>query len=593
MSLTFHFFAQILFLLLSHPGVLLAQKPSIQDTAQNPVEVTGEEVDSHRIGTLQPIPLHLVGGPSRLSLHGGFPISMIVVVGPDGSIVSIALSDEMDLERADPDVPKQWISEFKKVFAEAESEVRTLRYRPFQRNGHAVFATFEEDVPCVPPDMLPGPHVNFPEVHNWSSLQMYLERTGCLGMCPSYSIEVHGDGTVFYNGNAYVAVLGQHRGKVSQEGILSMLDAFRAADFFSLRDSYRMAVTDNPTFTISIRLDSHSKKVVDYEGREVGMPSAVTKLEDTIDQLADSARWTKGDSATVEALEEEHWDFTSHAAADTFARVVMSGSADAVREFIAAGVPLSGHDNMGDSPLGRAAYRGDPDILRSILQSGSNPSMSDALSQAATAGNLDAVKMLIESGANPNARLSKADPPLVAAASSGIPAVVEEILNYHPDISARGVENRTALIAAVDAGVWIESHKQQVDRLSVVRLLLSAGATVDARDDKGSTALIKNAWDPEIAAILLQHGADINASNKEGWTPLFSASSADLVCFLLQHGANLSFRNQKGETALQGAKQYGNKEVIAVLKAAEAGENPCGSPASAACGQTLSRRHLN
>jgi ankyrin repeat protein len=109
----------------------------------------------------------------------------------------------------------------------------------------------------------------------------------------------------------------------------------------------------------------------------------------------------------------------------------------------------------------------------------------------------------------------------------------------------------------------------------------------------GSTALIKNAWDPEIAAILLQHGADINASNKEGWTPLFSASSADLVCFLLQHGANPNFRNQKGETALQAAKQYGNQEVIAILKAAEAGKNLCESPASAACGQTLLRRHLN
>jgi ankyrin repeat protein len=554
----------------------------VQGTAQKPVEVSADEAASHRVGSLRPIPLHLVGGPGHGLQGQRIAIPITVVVGPDGSVVSAALSDEIDFDDTDPDVPEQWTAEFKKVAAEAQAEAGALQYRPFQRNGHAVFATFEEDVPCVPPDMLPGPHVNFPEVHNWNSLRIYLERTSCFGTCPSYSIEVYGDGTVLYNGKYYVAVLGQHRGQVSQQAVLSMLDAFRAADFFSLHDSYREAVTDNPTFTTSIQFDGHSKRVVDYVGRDVGMPTAVTELEDTIDQLADSARWTKGDAATVMALEEESWNVTSQAAADTLARVAMYGSADAVRELVAAGVPLNGHDDMGDSPLGRAASRGDLDMLRFILEGGadSDPAaMSNGLSQAAAAGSLDCVELLIKAGANPNARPDQAgraivpgegDPPIVAAASSGVPAVVEEILKYHPDISARGRDNRTALIAAVDANDWVDGRRHGVDRLSVVRLLLAAGAKVDARDEKGSTALIKNASNSGVAAVLLRYGADVNASNNEGRTPLFSASSADLTRFLLQHGANLNVRDKDGRTPLECAKQNEHPETVAVLEAAQA-----------------------
>lgn len=574
---------RVVFLFFALPWVSIARTVPPQGTAQKPVEVTADEVASHRLGSLQAILLPLIGGPSGRGLQGeGFPVPIIVVVGPDGSVLSTALSNEIDLDDVASGVPKQWMSEFKKVIAEAQDEVRGLHYRPFERDGHAVFARFEEDVPVVPPEMLPGPHVDFPEIRKWNSLRMSLERTGCFGACPSYSIEVHGDGTVFYNGNGYVAVLGHHSGQVSEQAVLSMLDAFRAADFFSLRNSYREGVTDNPTFTTSIQFDDHSKKVIDYVGREVGMPAAVTRLEDTIDRVADSERWTKGDSGTVPALEGESTDFTSQRAADILARVAMYGSADAVRQLVAAGVPLNGHDDMGDSPLGRAASRGDLDMLRSILQGGADtdpPAMLMALSQAAAAGNLDCVKLLIKAGANPNARpvldgppivRGEGDPPIVAAASSGVPSVVEEILKYHPDISARGTENRTALIAAVDAYTWFDSQNKNVDRVSVVRLLLAAGAKVDARDDKGNTALTENASNRAIAALLLQHGADINASNNDGWTALFSASSADLTRFLLQHGANLNVRDKDGKTPLECAKQYGNAEIVAVLDAAQA-----------------------
>jgi hypothetical protein len=61
-----------------------------------------------------------------------------------------------------------------------------------------------------------------------------------------------------------------------------------------------------------------------------------------------------------------------------------------------------------------------------------------------------------------------------------------------------------------------------------VRQCLAAGARVEARDGLGRTALhwaARGAVNNETnARILLHHGADVNAQDHDGWTPLTFAS---------------------------------------------------------------------
>jgi hypothetical protein len=54
---------------------------------------------------------------------------------------------------------------------------------------------------------------------------------------------------------------------------------------------YRESATDNPTYILSISIDGHTKKVVDYIGVSVGMPAVITDLEDAVDTLARTDRW--------------------------------------------------------------------------------------------------------------------------------------------------------------------------------------------------------------------------------------------------------------------------------------------------------------
>ena len=75
-----------------------------------------------------------------------------------------------------------------------------------------------------------------------------------------------------------------------------------------------------------------------------------------------------------------------------------------------------------------------------------------------------------------------------------------------------------------------------------VRVMLMLGANVNARDRDGNTPLYFATFHryPETMKLLLDHGADVNAKNKEGRTALDMAiqEHRDEVAELLrQHGA--------------------------------------------------------
>lgn len=88
--------------------------------------------------------------------------------------------------------------------------------------------------------------------------------------------------------------------------------------------------------------------------------------------------------------------------------------------------------------------------------------------------------------------------------------------------------------------------------LDITKLLIEAGAKIDAKTDDGSTALF---WttNTDIARLLLSKGANIDVKNASGNTPLLMAVNSGklpMIRFLIESGANLDIRNKQGETAL-------------------------------------------
>ena len=78
---------------------------------------------------------------------------------------------------------------------------------------------------------------------------------------------------------------------------------------------------------------------------------------------------------------------------------------------------------------------------------------------------------------------------------------------------------------------------------------------------------------PDVARLLLEHGADVNAqiSDGSGRTPLHAAIGSDpsdraeVVRVLLEHGANVDVEDAKGRTPFQIASANGYDEIMKLL----------------------------
>jgi hypothetical protein len=137
---------------------------------------------------------------------------------------------------------------------------------------------------------------------------------------------------------------------------------------------------------------------------------------------------------------------------------------------------------------------------------------------------------------------------------------VRELLKEGADINVRDKEhNETPLMLAVkfaDAGM--------------VRLLLDARPEVDARDDRGRTALFHAPVPSEVFEALHNAGADVHARDEEGNTILMrkvweSASLAE-VEELLRLGVDQNTKNKDGETALDMAASLGLVKIVERLR---------------------------
>src|SRR6478735_8210872 len=129
----------------------------------------------------------------------------------------------------------------------------------------------------------------FPPVER-EKLLISLQRTACYGSCPDYSVAIDGRGNVVfatraqvddpvaavhraYSSSSGVRVPGTHRTTVTEAQVDQLVERFRAAGFFGLKDEYRADITDSATYIVTIDTGRQRKTVVDYVGASAGMPA--------------------------------------------------------------------------------------------------------------------------------------------------------------------------------------------------------------------------------------------------------------------------------------------------------------------------------
>lgn len=171
------------------------------------------------------------------------------------------------------------------------------------------------------------------------------------------------------------------------------------------------------------------------------------------------------------------------------------------------------------------------------------------LDKAARTGDLAGTKRLLIGGADVNTAFgSERLTALSLAASSGHAEVARILILAGANVNARDNFGRTPLI-------WAAFH----GNAEVVRVLLENGATPDATDvELGRTPLTWSAGrgDPKLVELLLASGVDINARDKDGFTalaeavcmPSLGSNGVEVVKLLLTRGADPNARTANGHT---------------------------------------------
>lgn len=78
-----------------------------------------------------------------------------------------------------------------------------------------------------------------------------IERTPCLGKCPTYTLSIFANGTAIYNGSAHVLRMGKASLKLSQTDFKAIRQSLESLPFDSYLSSYGTPIRDIPFVIIN------------------------------------------------------------------------------------------------------------------------------------------------------------------------------------------------------------------------------------------------------------------------------------------------------------------------------------------------------
>jgi len=417
----------------------------------------------------------------------------------------------------------------------ANRTARTVRFKPFHRNGQPVPVRLKLSLWSRSTDYSGPEDRAFPATLDPSTAVIALRRTSCYGTCPSYRVELRGNGEVHYRGDSDVLVRGSHRWRIDPAKITPLLEMFRRANYFTLAGYYEYPVTDLPTYISRFSVGDRNKFVLNYggsfgrafastrmPGEDPDMPPVVMEIEDAIDQISGAASYVSGDETTLQKLRDERWNFRSRDAGEGLRMLLSDCKTTLAREFIRAGAPVNvyGEGFGAGLPVAYATRCGDIDLVRLMLAQGALQDRGDAKTF------------------------------LWSSVGSGHPAIVALALKHYGNVNAKDEDGASLL--ALAAGSFAEDdypNAATFDSVKVVEMLIDAGADLNARDEDGKTPIFE-ANDAPVVAALVRRGADPNARDSGGQTALFDRYFAEPKSALVAAGADVNARDKLGRTAL-------------------------------------------
>ena len=218
----------------------------------------------------------------------------------------------------------------------------------------------------------------------------------------------------------------------------------------------------------------------------------------------------------------------------------------------------------GDGPLHVASEGGYVKIVLLLIENGANVVDkghygNTPLHVACSRGNEDVALTLIAYGADIHEKDSDQHAPIHKAASEGHYSLLGKLVEYGANIHAKDKDEDTPLHLAC-----VNGHTD------IVLYLINNGCRIDERSIDGNMPLhLACRWGKsDIVNILINHSAPIHAENAEGSTPLHAALvdsiSMEIAKQLVDCGANINAKNKSGVSPVELIEDEAVREELII-----------------------------
>lgn len=250
------------------------------------------------------------------------------------------------------------------------------------------------------------------------------------------------------------------------------------------------------------------------------------------------------------------------------------------------------------TPLLWAANAGNAETLEYLLEQGVDPNTAapggwSALHNATAAGRIEIVKILIAHGADIHITDDEGNSAFTAAVSQGHMELIAYYLDNGIDVNERSQDNLTPLHWATvrgntelvrlllekgaDVNIVDDHLNTPLSRavgsndLESVRMLIEHGAEINVVDENGLSLVMRavNTGSVEIVELLLANKAKVdNRENHYSQTELHRAAVkgyGDIAKMLIEAGADINAEDRDNHRPVYYADKYGNAKVTKLL----------------------------